>query len=152
LEQKIKLRVNGVLHELSVHPLKTLLEVLREDLRLTGTKESCGLGNCGACTVLMDGKAVLSCMILAVEVKGKEILTIEGLAQGNQLHPLQRAFHEKGAVQCGYCTPGMIMTAKAFLDHHPHPTKDEAKEAISGNLCRCTGYAKIVEAILSAAD
>ncbi len=107
------------------------------------------MGSCGACTVLIDGKPALSCLILAVRAKSKEITTIEGLSQGEGLHPLQQAFHEKGAVQCGYCTPGMIMTAKAFLDRQPDPTKDEVKEAISGNLCRCTGYAKIIEAILS---
>ena len=107
------------------------------------------MGSCGACTVLIDGRAALSCLILAVTAQGKEISTIEGLSQGKGLHPIQQAFHEQGAVQCGYCTPGMIMTTKAFLDRNPHPTKEEAKEAISGNLCRCTGYAKIVEAILS---
>ena len=149
MKKIIELNVNGEKHEVAVAPNQTLLEVLREDLHLTGAKESCDLGSCGACTVLMEGKAVLSCMILAVDVKEKEILTIEGLAQNNEPHPLQKSFHEKGAVQCGYCTSGMIMTAKAFLDRKPDPTKDEVKEAISGNLCRCTGYAKIVEAILS---
>lgn len=149
MKRIIQLKVNGEEYEVAAATNQTLLEVLRDELRLTGTKEACGMGACGACTVLMDGKAVLSCVLLAVNAQGKEIRTIEGLAQGEGLHPIQRAFHEKGAVQCGYCTPGMIMTTKAFLDKNPHPTKEEAKEAIGGNLCRCTGYAKIVEAIVS---
>jgi carbon-monoxide dehydrogenase small subunit len=149
MKKLVELRVNGESYEIAVSTNQTLLEVLRDDLRLTGTKEACDMGACGACTVLLDGKAALSCLILAVTAQGKEITTIEGLSQGEGLHPIQQAFHEKGAVQCGYCTPGMIMTTKAFLDRNPNPTKEEAKEAISGNLCRCTGYAKIVEAILS---
>lgn len=149
MKRLVELKVNGEVYEVAAAPNQTLLEVLRDELRLTGTKEACNEGSCGACTVLIDGKPALSCLILAVTAKGKEITTIEGLSQGEGLHPLQQAFNEKGAVQCGYCTPGMIMTAKAFLDRKPNPTIDEAKEAISGNLCRCTGYVKIVEAILS---
>ena len=149
MKKLVELNVNGEIYEVAAAPNQTLLEVLRNELHLTGTKEACGMGSCCACTVLINGKPALSCLILAVTAKGKEITTIEGLSQGEGLHPLQQAFNEKGAVQCGYCTPGMIMTAKAFLDRHPDPTKDEVKDAISGNLCRCTGYAKIVEAILS---
>lgn len=149
MEQKIKLRVNGVLHELSVHPLKTLLEVLREDLRLTGTKESCGLGNCGACTVLVDGKPILSCLTLMAEVQDRDILTVEGLVQGDKLHPIQEAFVEHGAIQCGFCTAGFIMAGKALLDKNPNPSEDEVRKAIDGHMCRCTGYGKIVEAILA---
>ena len=150
MKKSVELKVNGEEYEVAVAPNQTLLETLRDDLHLTGTKEGCDMGSCGACTVLLDGKPVLACLILASAAKGKEIQTIEGLAQGETLHPLQKAFHEKGAVQCGYCSPGMIMAGKALLDHHPHPTKDEAKEAISGNICRCTGYTKIVDAIVSA--
>lgn len=152
MKRLVTLTVNGEVYEIAAAPNQTLLEVLRDELRLTGTKEACGMGACGACTVLMDGKAVLSCVMLAVNAQGREITTIEGLAEGGELHPIQKAFHEKGAVQCGYCTPGMIMTTKAFLDGNPHPTREEAKEAISGNLCRCTGYAKIVEAIVSVGE
>jgi carbon-monoxide dehydrogenase small subunit len=152
MKQVIKLHVNGEEHDVLTEIHKTLLEVLREDLGLTGTKRGCDLGTCGACTVLIDGKPHLSCLTLAVDVHGKEILTIEGLGQGTKLHPLQKAFVEKGALQCGFCTPGMILTAKAFLDEHPHPSEGEVKKAISGNLCRCTGYIKIVEAILSSSN
>jgi carbon-monoxide dehydrogenase small subunit len=144
-----KLHVNGEKLEVLTEVNKTLLEVLREDLGLTGTKRGCDVGACGACTVLIDGKPQLSCLTLAMAVQGKEIITIEGLAQRGELHPLQKAFVEKGAIQCGFCTPGMILTAKAFLDEHPHPSEREVKRAISGNLCRCTGYVKILEAILS---
>jgi aerobic-type carbon monoxide dehydrogenase small subunit (CoxS/CutS family) len=129
-----------------------LLEVIREKLELTGTKEACSLGECGACTVILDGKAVNSCLVLAVEAKGKEILTIEGLRQNGELHPLQKAFIDEGAVQCGFCTPGMILSAKALLDKNPDPDEDEIKEALAGNLCRCTGYVKIVKAVKTAAS
>ena len=149
--EKITLKVNGTEHDLEVRPWATLLDVIREDLGLTGTKEGCGEGECGACTVLMDGRPYLSCLTLAVDAQGKEITTIEGLDQEGELHPLQKAFVEKGAVQCGFCTPGMIMTAKAFLDGHPDPSEKEIKKAISGNLCRCTGYQKIVDAVAVAA-
>lgn len=145
----LKLNVNGEEHEVLTEIHKTLLEVLREDLGLTGTKKGCDLGTCGACTVLIEGKPYLSCLTLAIAVQGKRIVTIEGLAKDGDLHPLQRAFAEKGAIQCGFCTPGMILTAKAFLDEHPSPSEGEVKKAIAGNLCRCTGYVKIVEAVLS---
>ena len=146
------LNVNGEEKEILTEINKTLLEVLREDLGLTGTKRGCDLGVCGACTVLIEGKPYLSCLTLAVDVQGKKIMTIEGLAQEGKPHPLQRAFVEKGAIQCGFCTPGMILAAKALLDEHPHPSEGEVKKAISGNLCRCTGYAKIIGAILAASD
>ncbi len=145
----LKLHVNGEEFEILSEVHKTLLEVLREDLGLTGTKRGCDLGTCGACTVLIEGKPYLSCLTLAVDVQGKQITTIEGLIQEGELHPLQKAFVEKGAIQCGFCTPGMILTARAFLEEHPHPSEDEVKKAISGNLCRCTGYVKIIEAILA---
>jgi carbon-monoxide dehydrogenase small subunit len=150
MQQLIKLRVNGVTYEIAIEPRRTLLEVLRDNLSLTGAKKACDTGDCGACTVIMDGKPVVSCLVLAVEAQGKDILTIEGLAKDGQLHPIQQAFVEHGAIQCGFCTPGMILSAKAFLDRNPKPTEDEVKEAIVGNLCRCTGYAKIIEAILAA--
>jgi carbon-monoxide dehydrogenase small subunit len=148
----LKLHVNGEEIEVLTETYKTLLEVLREDLGLTGTKRGCDLGTCGACTVLIDGKPYLSCLTLAVDVQGKKILTIEGLERDGELHPLQKAFAEKGAIQCGFCTPGMILTAKAFLDEQPRPSEGEVKKAIAGNLCRCTGYVKIVEAILSVVE
>jgi len=144
----IELTVNGRVYRLDVKTETTLLEVLRENLGLLGTKKRCESGDCGACTVLLDGKAVNSCLLLAVEAAGRSVTTIEGLAAEGELHPLQRAFVEKGAIQCGYCTPGMILAAKALLDENPHPTEAEIREAIAGNLCRCTGYAKIVEAIM----
>jgi aerobic-type carbon monoxide dehydrogenase small subunit (CoxS/CutS family) len=144
---RIQFKVNDDLVSLEVEPHWTLLRVIRDELGLTGTKEGCGEGDCGACTVLVDDRAVNSCLILAIDVDGKAIITIEGLTQGDELHPLQKAFMEKGAVQCGFCTPGMILTAKALLDQNPHPTEEEIRFAIAGNLCRCTGYAKIVEAI-----
>jgi len=149
MKRILKLHVNGEDFEILTEMNKTLLEVLREDLGLTGTKRGCDLGTCGACTVLIDGKPYLSCLTLAADVQGKEIISIEGLALDGQLHPLQKAFVEKGAIQCGFCTPGMILTAKAFLDENPHPSEGEVKKAISGNICRCTGYVKIMEAILS---
>ena len=152
MKRILKLNVNNEEKEILTEVNKTLLEVLREDLGLTGTKRGCDLGTCGACTVLIEGKPFLSCLTLAVDVQGKKILTIEGLAKEGELHPLQKAFVEKGAIQCGFCTPGMILTSKAFLDENPHPSEGEVKKAISGNLCRCTGYIKIVEAILSVAE
>jgi carbon-monoxide dehydrogenase small subunit len=146
-DQQIHLNVNGTLHKLVVAPERTLLEVLREQLGLTGTKRACRVGDCGACTVIIDGKAVLSCLTLAVEAQDKEIITIEALGDGDNPDPLQRSFVDCGAVQCGFCTPGMILSAKALLDENQHPEKSDVQRAIAGNLCRCTGYAKIVEAI-----
>jgi carbon-monoxide dehydrogenase small subunit len=151
MKKQIRVRVNGQEREVMVEARQTLLDVLRYDLRLTGTKEGCGDGNCGSCTVLLDGEAVNSCLVFAVEVDGHEITTIEGLAEGARLHPLQQAFIDEGAVQCGFCTPGVILTAKAFLESNPCPTEGEVRFAIVGNLCRCTGYDKIVRAILKAA-
>jgi carbon-monoxide dehydrogenase small subunit len=147
----VKLTVNGTLYELTVPPWKTLAEVIREDLGLTGTKEGCGLGECGACTVIMDGKTVNSCLVLAAEAEGKQITTIEGLADGDKLHPIQQAFIDHGGLQCGFCTPGMIMSTKALLDKTPNPTEEEIRRGIAGNLCRCTGYTKIIESIKAAA-
>ena len=148
----IQLTVNGEEYEVVVAPNRTLLEILRDDLYLTGTKEGCGEGACGTCTVLLDEKPVRSCLTLAVDVQGREVMTIEGLAPMGKLHPVQRAFVEYGAIQCGFCSPGMILTTKALLDENPSPTEQEARQAISGNVCRCTGYAKIVEAMLKAAE
>jgi aerobic-type carbon monoxide dehydrogenase small subunit (CoxS/CutS family) len=152
MKQLITLRVNGEDHEVWTPVHKTLLEVLREDLRLTGTKHGCELGECGTCTVLVDGEPVLSCLALPIEVQGREILTVEGLAQRGTPHPLQTAFAELGAAQCGYCTPGILVTAKALLDHNSHPSRQEIREALAGNLCRCTGYTKILEAVELAAS
>jgi carbon-monoxide dehydrogenase small subunit len=143
----LTLTLNGEAVEASFSPYKTLLEVLREDLQLTGTKHGCELGECGACAVLVDGEPQLSCLVLGVECQGRAIETVEGLAHGAQLHPLQAAFADLGAAQCGYCTPGILMTAKALLEKEPEPTRERIKEAISGNLCRCTGYQQIFEAI-----
>ena len=143
--------VNGRPYEVITEPHMTLLEVLRDQLNLTGTKRSCAVGVCGACTVLIDDKPVLSCLTLAITVKDKNILTIEGLAQVGTLHPVQKTFVDHGAIQCGFCTPGMILSAKALLDRNSNPTKEEVKVALSGNLCRCTGYVKIVDAVLAAA-
>lgn len=148
----MKIKVNKVEYEIAGEPWRTLLDVLRYDLGLTGTKEGCGTGNCGACTVLIDGRAVNSCLVLVGEVEGKEITTIEGLAQEDKLHPVQQAFIDEGAVQCGFCTPGVVLTAKSFLDANPHPTESQIREAIAGNLCRCTGYDKIVRAIIRASN
>ena len=144
--------VNGKSHEVIIEPNMLLIDVLRDKLGLTGTKYACGTGDCGACTVLVDGKPVLSCLTLAVTVKNKNILTIEGLAKGTTLHPIQQAFIDHGAVQCGFCTPGMILSAKALLDENPTPTREDVKAALAGNLCRCTGYIKIIDAVLDAAE
>jgi carbon-monoxide dehydrogenase small subunit len=152
MKQLIALKVNGESHEVAVEPRLTLLEVLRDMVGLTGTKNGCSLGNCGSCTVLLNGKPVASCLVLAVEAQGKEVMTIEGLAQNGELHPMQQAFIDHGALQCGFCTPGMILSAKALLDENPDPTEDEVKEALSGNLCRCTGYTDAVNAILDVAE
>ena len=152
MKQAIELNINGDIHEVLVAPNNTLLEVLRDKLGLMGTKRGCDLGACGACTVLINGEAFLSCVMLAVDAGGKEIMTIEGLAEGGDLHPLQNAFVEKGGLQCGFCTPGMILTAKAILDEEEHPTEEVIKKKMAGNLCRCTGYKKIVEAVKSVAD
>jgi carbon-monoxide dehydrogenase small subunit len=151
LKKLIELKVNGEVYEVAVDVHRTLLEVLRENLGLTGTKEACDLGECGSCSVIMDGKAVLSCLTLAMEAQGKDILTVEGLEQEGKLHPLQQSFVDHGAIQCGFCTPGMIMSAKELLDKNSSPTEEEIKKAISGNLCRCTGYVKIIEAVKAAA-
>jgi carbon-monoxide dehydrogenase small subunit len=149
----VNFHVNGEQRELEASPTKSLLDVLREDLFLTGTKRGCDSGECGACVVIMNGKAVNSCLVLATELDGSEIITIEGLGRSaGDLHPLQKAFIEKGAVQCGFCTSGIIMTAKAFIETNPAPTEEEVRDAISGNLCRCTGYTKIVNAILAGAE
>lgn len=151
MKQILHLRVNGAEHEVYAPVHKTLLEVLREDLNLTGTKHGCELGECGTCTVLLDGEPVLSCLALPVELQGREITTIEGIADGATPHPLQTAFAELGAAQCGYCTPGMLLASKALLDKNPNPSREEIRHALSGNLCRCTGYAKIYEAVELAA-
>lgn len=144
----ITLQVNGDRFEVAVDPWRTLVEVLREDLNLTGTKIGCQTGDCGACTILLDGKSVASCMMLAIEANNREIMTIEGLSTAqDKLHPIQEAFVEQGAIQCGYCTPGMILSAKHLLDHNPDPTEMEIRQALSGNLCRCTGYHRIVKAV-----
>lgn len=152
MKQLIKLKVNDQLHEVWTAVHKTLLEVLREDLNLTGTKHGCELGECGTCTVLVDGQPQLSCLLLPVELAGREITTVEGLAHMGQAHPLQTAFAELGAAQCGYCTPGVLVTAKALLDENPLPTRNDVREALAGNLCRCTGYLKILEAVELAAE
>ncbi|MBI6546290.1 MAG: (2Fe-2S)-binding protein [Cyanobacteria bacterium NC_groundwater_1444_Ag_S-0.65um_54_12] len=148
----LTLQVNGEEHDLFVPVHKTLLEVLREDLGLTGTKHGCELGECGSCTVLIDGRPSLACLVLPVELAGRKILTVEGLRSGDKLHPLQQAFAEQGAAQCGYCTPGMLMSSLALLGEKPRPTRQEIREGLSGNLCRCTGYTKILEAVAAAAD
>jgi len=147
----LSVRVNGTQHEAQVEPRLLLVHFLRENLGLTGTHIGCDTSNCSACTVLMDGRAVKSCSVLAVQSSGREVLTVEGLAKGGQLHPVQEAFLNKHGLQCGFCTPGMLMAACALLEANPHPTEDEIKRGISGNICRCTGYAKIVESIQEAA-
>ena len=151
-EQIVKFIVNGRSYEIPIEPHMTLVEVLRDKLDITGTKISCGAGECGACTVLIDGKPVLSCLTLAITAKEKSILTIEKLAEDGNLHPIQKAFINNGAIQCGFCTPGMILSAKALLDENKNPTREEVKKALAGNLCRCTGYVKIIDAVLAAAD
>jgi carbon-monoxide dehydrogenase small subunit len=147
----LTLRINGEAHEVATEPHRTLLEVLRDDLGLTGTKENCLEAECGVCTVLLDGRAVNACILLAAQCQGRDIVTIEGLAKDGALHPLQQAFIEHGAVQCGYCIPGMILSAKAYLDDCPEASEEGIREALAGNLCRCTGYQKIVDAVTAAA-
>ena len=144
--------INGQRYEASIEPNRTLLETVRDELRLTGAKEGCGTGDCGACTMIVDGRLVTSCLMLAPQADGAEITTIEGLATNGELHPLQRAFIERGAVQCGFCIPGMILAGKTLLDQNPKPSEAEIQQAIAGNLCRCTGYTKIVEAIAAASE
>jgi carbon-monoxide dehydrogenase small subunit len=146
----VRITINGLLREVAVPANRTLLDLLREDLDLTGTKHGCGEGDCGACTVLLDGEPVNACLILAAEAEGREVTTIEGLAGGSLLHPVQQAFVDAGAVQCGYCTPGMVLVAAALVARNPSPTESDVRHAISGNFCRCTGYQKIVEAVLTA--
>ncbi len=148
MKQAIELNINGDVHEILVATHHTLLEVLRDKLGLMGTKRGCDLGACGACTVLIDGEAYLSCLMLAVDAIGKQVVTIEGLSENGDLHPLQSAFVDQGALQCGFCTPGMILTAKAILDEEKHPTEELIKQKMAGNLCRCTGYKKVVEAVM----
>lgn len=148
----ISMRINGSDYQVNVEPHHTLLSVLRDQLDITGPKECCGVGECGACTVLVDGKAVNSCLVLAVEMNGHEIITIEGLGGPDKLSPLQQAFVDAGAVQCGFCTPGMILAAQYLLNTNPHPTEADVRTALAGNLCRCTGYSRIISAVLSAAQ
>ncbi|HKB18326.1 MAG TPA: (2Fe-2S)-binding protein [Candidatus Dormibacteraeota bacterium] len=148
----ISLAVNGERRDLLVPVHKTLLEVLREDMQLTGTKHGCELGECGTCTVLVDGKPELSCLVLPIQLRGRQVTTIEGMANGSELHPLQAAFAELGAAQCGYCTPGILLAAKSLLETNAQPTRDAIREALAGNLCRCTGYSKILDAVELAAE
>ncbi|HUJ70092.1 MAG TPA: (2Fe-2S)-binding protein [Syntrophorhabdales bacterium] len=152
MKQDIVLKVNGKNFHVNVETQRTLVEVLRETLGFTGTKKACNEGECGACTVLMDGRPVASCLVLAVAAQGKEIVTIEGLSQGEKLHPVQEAFVKHAAIQCGFCTPGMVMAAAGYLAENPDPTTEEVRKAISGNLCRCTGYQQIVDAVMAAAS
>jgi len=151
VKTQLALTVNGETRDVIVPVHKTLLEVLREDLSLTGTKHGCELGECGTCTVLVDGEPVLSCLALPIECQGRQIKTVEGMADGGRLHPLQQAFAELGAAQCGYCTPGILLTAEVLLEENPTPTRDDVRVALSGNLCRCTGYTKILDAVELAA-
>jgi len=151
-EMRVAFQLNGEPVELEIKPNQTLLEVIRRDLALTGTKDGCGIGECGVCTVLLDGWPIRSCLALAVDARGRKVTTIEGLAQGSELHPLQESFIKNGAIQCGFCIPGMLMIGKALLDEKPKPTEQEVRTVIAGNLCRCTGYVKIVEAILAASE
>jgi carbon-monoxide dehydrogenase small subunit len=150
--EQIKITVNGMNYVLQVKPWATLLDVIRDDLGLTGTKEGCGEGECGACTVIMDGKVVNSCIMLATEANGKKIITVEGLADGDKLHPIQEAFLEMGGMQCGFCTPGMILSTKILLDANKNPNDDEIRKGLEGNFCRCTGYTKIFESVKAAAQ
>lgn len=151
MKQLIQLTVNGETHDLVVPPTRTLLDVIRDNLGLTGTKRGCDLGACGACAVLLDGRPVNACLVLAVEAAGQEIVTIEAIASGGRLHPVQEAFVQQGAVQCGFCTPGLVVTVKALLDERPNASESEIREAISGNICRCTGYVKVLDAVRAAA-
>ena len=151
-EYLLAMKLNGESVEISVEPSAMLVDVLRNQLNLTGTKEACGKGECGACTVLLDGLAVSSCITPAMKAMNKEVITIEGLGNPGKLHPIQEAFIEHGAIQCGFCTPGMVLSAKALLDKNPNPTEEEVRVGLSGNLCRCTGYVKIVESVLAAAE
>ncbi len=152
MKREIKLNVNGKAYDVLIKNKWTLADVLRDELGLTGTKKGCDEGECGACTVLMDGKPVRSCLSLAIDVRGRKITTIEGIGRNGKLDPVQEAFIEQGAIQCGFCTPGMILSAKALLDTVPHPNEDQVKTAINGNLCRCTGYVRIVRAVLAASQ
>lgn len=151
-KKDLRFMLNGESYALKVFPWRTLLEVLREDLQMTGAKEGCGQGECGSCTVIMNGKTVNSCLVLALEADGQEITTVEGLAEGDVLHPIQEAFVEEAGMQCGFCTPGMIMSAKYLLDKNPAPNEEEIREGIAGNFCRCTGYTKIIESIKTASE
>lgn len=151
MKQLINININGLDYEVAVKPTTTLIDLLRDELKLTGTKKGCGLGDCGACTVLLDGKAVNSCLVLAMDAQGKNVETIESLARGEELHPIQRAFVEKGAIQCGYCTPGMIMNAYALLINNPRPSYSEITDAMENNLCRCGAHKRIIDAIQMAA-
>ena len=150
--ERLCMNVNGKEYEILVKPSATLLDVLRDQLGLTGTKEGCGVGECGACTVLVDGETVNACLILALEAEGKTVTTIEGLADGGKLHPIQEAFVDAGGLQCGFCTPGMILSAKALLDRNPDPTDEEIRKGLEGNFCRCTGYTKIIDSVRLAAE
>jgi len=149
MKYPLTLKVNGEMYELEIPAHRTLLDVLREEIGLTGTKQGCGRGECGACTVLLDGEPVNACLVLALQADGQSVTTIEGLSRGEKMHPIQEAFISHGAIQCGYCTPGMVLSAKALLDKNPKPKEIEVREALVGNFCRCTGYQKIVEAVLS---
>ena len=151
-KQLITLNVNGERSEVAVEPSWTLLETVREQLRLTGTKEGCGTGDCGACSLIVDGRLITSCLMLAVQADSREIISVEGISSNGDLDPVQRAFIDKGGVQCGYCTPGMIVAARALLDANPNPTLDDVREGLAGNLCRCTGYTRIYESVLAAAE
>jgi carbon-monoxide dehydrogenase small subunit len=151
-KQLISLTVNGQPYEVAVEPRWTLLEMVREELQLTGSKEGCGTGDCGACSMIVDGRLVTPCLMLAVQADGRQVVTVEGLGMNGDLHPVQQAFIDAGGVQCGFCTPGMIMAAKSLLDQNPSPTLEQVREGLAGNLCRCTGYAKIYEAVMLAAQ